>query len=175
MIIALSYPCNSLNITVNYRDLKIDRPYHFAASGIVVFLLLGLAQQGFSQQSDTTRTTEEIELEVQPFPQPYHSERSTDNFLLPSSGIYGVPEPTEYYTPPFMGQKHLDAAVEAYRKRLEEGLGNSLLFQFISKIAPFVNNQFEFGVYRIYDLPIVERDHPLLDPQVTNENEQESQ
>lgn len=172
MIITLSNTCNSFNITINHREVKTDRSYHFVALGIVVFLLLGLTQRGWSQQSDTTQTTEEIELEEQPFPQPYHSERSTNNFLLPSSGTYGVPEPTEYYTPPFMGQKHLDAAVEAYRKRLKEGLGNSLLFQFISKIAPFVNNQFEFGVYRIYDLPIVERDHPLLYPQVENKLEQ---
>ena len=142
--------------------------YHLLLSGLIILLLLGTVQLGMAQQTDTTQTEKELKQEDL-FPQPYHSERSTDKYLLPSSGTYGVPEPTEYYTPPFKGQEYLDYAVEAYREELENSVANTPLFQFISKIAPFVNNRFEFGVYRIYDLPIVERDHPLLYPQVNNE------
>lgn len=147
--------------------------YHVIIVGITALLVVALTGPGYAQQTDTTQTTKEMDLRQRQIPQPYHSERSTNNFLLPSSGTYGVPEPTEYYTPPFMGQKSLDAAVEAYRKRLKEGMGNTLLFQFISKIAPFVNNQFEFGVYRIYDLPVVDRDHPLRYPQIDKSNEEQ--
>jgi len=133
----------------------------------MVLFIFGTVQLGYAQQTDTSRIEKELRLERN-FPQPYHSERSANNFLLPSSGTYGVPEPTEYYTPPFKGQEYLDYAVEAYRKELEDSIGNTLLFRFISKIAPFVNNRFEFGVYKIYDLPIVERDHPLLYPQLND-------
>ena len=153
------------------QRVREKRAYHFIIIFFAAILLTFLPGLSRAQQTDTSRTVKEMDLKERTVQQPYHSERSTNNFVLPSSGTYGVPEPTEYYTPPFTGQENLDKAVEAYRKRLEEGLGNSLLFQFISKIAPFVNNQFEFGVYRIYDLPIVERDHPLLYPQLDNEEE----
>lgn len=84
--------------------------------------------------------------------------------LMPKTGLYAIPEPKEYYVHPFMAQKHLEMALADYYEDLEEK--PSLLFRFINAIAPFINNQFEFAVYRIYDLPIVERDQPMLDPQL---------
>lgn len=144
--------------------------YQSFISGLVLILLLGIINLSTAQQTDTSRTTQRT-LEQKEVPQPYHSERSTNNFLLPSSGTYNVPEPTEYYTPPFEGQKYLDYAVEAYLKELEEGLASTSLFQFFKTIAPFIYNKFEFAVYRIYDLPIIERDHPLLDPQLDEKEE----
>lgn len=139
---------------------------------LLIPILIGIALPLAAQQTDTTRTEKELKEEQKTFSQPYHSERSTNNFLLSSSGIYGVPEPTEYYTPPFTGQKSLDYAVEVYREGLKNNIANTPLFQFISRIAPFVTNRFEFGIYRIYDLPIVDRDHPLLYPQVGNEEQE---
>ena len=129
---------------------------------------------GLAQQSDTSQT-QKRKLEERRVQQPYHSERSANSFLLEESGTYGVPEPKEYYRPPFNGQESLDRAVEAYRKELEDSIANSPLFQLLGKVAPFITNQFEFGFYRIYDLPIVERDHPALYPQTDTEKTENSQ
>lgn len=150
------------------------RAYYFCAALFAVGVLILLPGRGVAQQADTSATVKEIELRQQ-FRQSYHSERKADNFVLPSSGVYSVPEPKQYYKPPFTGQKSLDAAVEAYRKELKEGLGNSVIFRFLETIAPFINNQFEFGVYQIYDLPIVERDHPLRYPQLNNGKQEDQQ
>ena len=161
---------NILPYLRSVRSIELVRKnaarYLFVA--LLIILFSGGLQQVTAQQSDTTQT-EKVELDQREQLLPYHSERSTNSFLLPESGTYNVPEPTEYYQPPFMGQKRLDEAVAAYRKELENSIANTPLFQFISTIAPFVNNQFEFGVYRIYDLPIVERDNPLLAPQIKEE------
>lgn len=154
----------------NQKNIRVSekRAYHFFPALFVVAVIFFSPRPAQAQQTDTTGTTEELKLRQRQIQQPYHSERSTNNFLLPSSGTYGVPEPTEYYKPPFMGQESLDAAVEAYRKELKEGLGNSVILRFLKTIAPYINNQFEFGVYQIYDLPIVERDHPLRYPQLNS-------
>ncbi len=73
-----------------------------------------------------------------------------------------MPEETQYYTPPFKGQYYLDLAVEAYRQEQRDKLGLNWLFGFLNAIAPYVNNQFQFGVYRINDLPVVARDNPMF-------------
>lgn len=84
------------------------------------------------------------------------------SYSLPQSGVFEMPEETQYYTPPFKGQYYLDLAVAAYREEQKDKLGLNWLFRFLGAIAPYVNNQFEFGVYRINDMPIVERDNPLF-------------
>lgn len=138
---------------------------------LVLLLLGGLLLPASAQQSDTTDTTRRVDFKQREIPQAYHSERSTDKFLLPESGTYAVPEPTEYYKPPFTGQESLDQAVAAYREELENSIANTPLFRFINKIAPFVNNTFEFGVYRMYDIPIIDRDHPMLYPSTAGEQQ----
>ena len=133
--------------------------------------MLGVLQTISAQQTDTSQTREELELQEKKVSQPYHSERSSGNYILSKSGTYGVPEPTEYYTPPFKGQESLDKAVEAYHEELDNSVANTAFFQLLGKIAPFIMNRFEFGFYQIYDMPIVERDHPLRDPQVDRQKE----
>lgn len=73
-----------------------------------------------------------------------------------------MPEMTRYYVPDFKGQYYLDLAVEAYREEQRDKLGLNWLFKFLNAISPYVNNRFEFGVYRINDMPVVERDNPLF-------------
>ncbi len=126
-------------------------------------LFVLLIKPGQAQQSDTTIVTKELE-QKEEFFQPYHSERSVGNMYMAETGTFGIPEPKQYYTPPFMGQKYLEWALADYYEELKEE--KSLLYRFINAVAPFIDNQFEFAVYRIYDLPIVERDQPMLDPQL---------
>jgi hypothetical protein len=149
----------------------IDKKAHTFSAGLILILLFGIADFAFAQQTDTSRTESERELKTRTVPQPFHKERSTNNFLLPESGTYDVPDPTEYYTPPFEGQEYLDIAIAAYRQELEDSIGNTPFFKFLGKIAPFINTQFEFGVYRINDLPIIERDNPYLYPSTAKEQE----
>ena len=143
--------------------------YYFFGISLTALVFLLSLQPARGQQSDTAQTTKE--LEEQRILQPYQFERSTTTHIrMPSSGTYGVPEPKEYYQHPFLGQKYLDIAMAAYRESLKEGKGG-LLLRFLNKIAPFINNQFQFGVYRIYDFPIIERGHPLLEPQMNSKTE----
>lgn len=130
-------------------------------------LLLAVTKLGYTQQTDTTEVTKHLQQE-ETFLQP-HNERKVGNMFMPKTGQFNVPEPKQYYTPPFKGQKYLEIALEAYYKKWEGG--KSLLYQFINTVAPFIDNQFEFAVYQIYDLPIVERDQPMLDPQLPERQE----
>lgn len=87
-------------------------------------------------------------------------------------GSYQVPEETEYYQPPFKGQEYLDMAVEAYQEELEKQIGPDWLSRFMRAVSPFINNQFEFGFYQIYDLPVVERDNPLFQSYTDDEEKE---
>jgi hypothetical protein len=140
---------------------------------VTCFLLFCLVLPGQAQERDTTKT--EIRIRQLPRPAPLHlhghSERSFNNLALPSTGIYGKPDETKYYQPPFKGQYYLDLAVEAYREEIKDDLGLNWLFRFIKMMAPYVNNRFEFGVYKIEDLPIVDRDNPLTKPQNVDERD----
>lgn len=78
-------------------------------------------------------------------------------------GSYKVPEESVPYVPPFKGQEYLDMAVEAYRRQLENDIGPNWLWKFLDTISPYIHNEFEFGVYQIYDQPVVDRDNPLFE------------
>ncbi len=133
---------------------------------ILSFLLLGItAATTKAQQADSTdspRRTFFFKSEQDRYRFNLHSERSFQSYSFPESGIYAVPEQTQYYVPEFKGQYYLDLAVEAYREEQRDKLGLNWLFQFMNYISPFVNNRFEFGVYQIYDMPIVGRENPLF-------------
>lgn len=140
------------------------RTHHFFAVGLVLIACSACVQPVFGQQSDTSRVTKELE-EQEPFFQSYHSERSVGNLYMPKTGTFNVPEPKQYYTPPFMGQKYLEIALAHYYKKLKEEEGGPL-YRILKIIAPYINNGFEFFVYQIYDMPIVDRDQPMLEPQL---------
>ena len=140
---------------------------------VVVLLWLGAAHAGVAQQTDTAQPSRE--LQEQRELQPYHSERTTTTHIrTPSSGTYGVPEPKQHYRHPFMGQKYLNVAVKAYQEQLKEDQGGALL-RFLDKIAPFILNKFQFGVYRIYDMPIIERGKPLQEPQMDSKTQRQKE
>lgn len=122
-----------------------------------------------AQEVDTTRQEIKPEQEEQKLNMQSKFDRSMSGGIMSEMGSYEVPSETEYYTPPFKGQEYLDMAVEAYRKELEKSIGPDWMWQFMKTISPYINNQFEFGVYQIYDLPIVERDNPLFQSDSNNE------
>lgn len=133
-------------------------------------LLLGIIPVvALAQEVDTTRQEIETEQDEQKLNMQSKFDRSMSGGVMNEMGSYEVPSETEYYTPPFKGQEYLDMAVEAYRKELERSIGPDWMWQFMKAVSPFINNQFEFGVYQIYDLPIVDRDNPLSQSDRNNE------
>lgn len=130
------------------------------AFSYILILLAFLPAAMLAQDRDTTRQELEIEQDRRDLNLQQYLDRSMSGGMMTEMGTYQVPEETQYYIPPFKGQEYLDMAVEAYRKELEQRIGPDWLSQFFRTISPFIHNEFEFGVYQIYDLPIVERDHP---------------
>ncbi len=137
-------------------------PNYIKFCGLALILLAIVPSLVSAQETDTTRQSVEMEEREKALELKYKINRPASEGMLTESGVHEVPEPTEYYTPPFKGQYYLDKAVEAYRKELKERMGPDWLYKFFRVISPFVNNRFEFGVYQIYDMPIVERDNPLF-------------
>ncbi len=130
---------------------------------LFLLLLLGMVPViTLAQETDTTRQEIEPEQKEQKLNMQSKFDRSMSGGIMSEMGSYEVPSETEYYTPPFKGQEYLDMAVEAYRKELERSIGPDWMWQFMKAVSPYINNQFEFGVYQIYDLPIVDRDNPLF-------------
>lgn len=115
-----------------------------------------------AQEVDTTKQELNLEPEPEQLLQQPQFDRLGSGGLMTEMGSYQVPEETQYYQPPFKGQEYLDMAVEAYRKELEKRIGNNWFWQLLDTISPYVYNQFEFGVYQIYDQPVVDRDNPLF-------------
>lgn len=136
--------------------MKTLSTYFFTFLG---FFLLGLQAQLFAQQADTTRQNREINPKPESFTERAHSERQMGEFMLPESGVFSYPDRIEPYQEPFMGQHYLDLAFEALREEQKNRLGKTWM-KILRTIAPFVNMQFQFGVYEIEDLPIVDRDNP---------------
>lgn len=138
-----------------------------------MFLILSLCSQSvFAQQADSTKRTFFLRPESKSLNYSPHSERSIGSYSLPQSGVFEMPEETQYYIPAFKGQYYLDLAVEAYREEQKDKLGLNWLFKFLNAISPYVNNRFEFGVYRINDMPVVERENPLFKSHNSSEKRQ---
>lgn len=130
--------------------------------GAILALAVFLPALALAQETDTTRQSVELEKRKQALKLKYQLDRAASEGMLTESGVHAVPEPTTYYSPPFKGQEYLDKAVEAYRRELEERMGPDWLYNFFRAVSPFVNNKFEFGVYQMYDLPVVDRENPLF-------------
>lgn len=125
-------------------------------------IFLSATQLSFAQEADSTKRTFFLRPETKSLKYQPHSERAIGSYSLPESGVFDMPEETQYYVFPFKGQYYLDLAVEAYREEQRDKLGLNWLFRFMNAISPYVNNQFQFGVYRINDMPIIARDNPLF-------------
>ena len=124
---------------------------------LFLFPLLAVAQE-----ADSTKKELDFEQRKRPVNLERNLDREIGGGVMNEMGSYQVPEETEYYTPPFKGQEYLDMAVEAYRKELEDRIGGDWFWKFLDTIRPYIHNGFEFGVYQIYDQPVVERGNPLF-------------
>lgn len=170
--VILATPWNTIDLK-NYLS-KITTPHISSLLFLVgiAFVLLPVAVM--AQERDTTR--QELDLEQQEqspnMLQPEQFDRPASGGIMNEMGSYQVPEETEYYQPPFKGQEYLDMAVEAYQEELEKQIGPDWLSRFMRAVSPFINNQFEFGFYQIYDLPVVERDNPLFQSYTDDEEKE---
>lgn len=147
----------------------LQNSYSIKFLELTIALLVMLPVLVSAQETDTTRQSRELDEREQALELKYKINRPASGGLLTESGVHEVPEPTVYYTPPFKGQEYLDKAVEAYRKELKERMGPDWLYKFFRIVKPFVNNQFEFGVYQINDLPVVDRENELFQSKNSDE------
>jgi hypothetical protein len=129
--------------------------------GIFFCLFFGISATSFAQETDTTQI--EIE-EEQEKPRTIELERNFDRPMSSGSmtdmGTYSMPSKTQYYHPPFEGQKSLDRAVEAYFQEMENKLGKNWYWQFLRAVSPYV--KLHLGVSEFNSLNIVDRDNPLF-------------
>lgn len=130
-----------------------------AFSFLFLFPLLTLAQENDSTRQEIRLDDERREIILRG-----QFDRSMSGGIMTEMGAYQVPTEKQYYVHPFKGQYYLDLAVEAYRKELENRIGDDWYWQFLKAISPYINNQFQFGFYNMYDIEFVDRDHPLLEP-----------
>lgn len=134
-------------------------------SGIAFSFLLLCPLLASAQENDSTRQEIGLDDERRQIILQGQFDRSMSGGIMTEMGAYQVPTEKQYYTPPFKGQYYLDIAVEAYRKELENQIGDNWYWQFLKAISPYINNQFQFGFYNMYDIEFVDRDHPLLEPE----------
>jgi hypothetical protein len=128
---------------------------------MVLLLALIVPASVFAQETDTTKQEIERETRERSLDLQRQLDRSMSGGMMTEMGTYSVPDDKQFYKPPFMGQKYLDQAVEAYRKEIRNKIGNGWYWDVLRAISPFINNKFEFGVYGIYDWDPIDRDNPL--------------
>lgn len=129
--------------------------------GLVLVLTLFAPTLVSAQETDTT--TQQIERDEQQrrIILDRQFDRSMSGGAMTEMGTYNVPDDKQFYKFPFKGQEYLDQAVEAYRENIKNQPGNGWYWDVLRAISPFINNEFEFGVYGIHDWDPVDRDNPL--------------
>lgn len=125
-----------------------------------------------AQETDTTKQEIDQEIRQRSINLNQRFDRSMSGGVMTEMGTYNVPDDKQFYKPPFKGQEYLDQAVEAYREEIKNQIGNGWYWNVLRAISPFINNQFEFGVYRIYDWEPIDRDNPLQKSYNSNEKRQ---
>lgn len=97
-------------------------------------------------------------------------DRSATGGILTEMGTYQVPSETQYYQRPFKGQEYLDMAVEAYRKEMEQQVGNNWYWQFLKTVSPYI--RLELGAFQTMQMQYVDRDNPLFESYKDDEKKQ---
>lgn len=124
--------------------------------GLILFFLLPSLVLG--QDQDTTRQELDFEkrrqLDIQ-----QQLDRSMSGGVMTEMGTYQIPSETQYYQHPFKGQEYLDMAVEAYRKEIENQVGDNWYWQFLKAVSPFI--RLELGAFQTMQLEYPDRDNPL--------------
>lgn len=133
---------------------KTDMYKYIAALVLLLWLFPSLI---WAQDTDTTRQELDFEQEQQNL---LLQERSLSGGVMTEMGTYQIPNETQYYKRPFKGQEYLDEAVEAYRREIENRMGESWYWQFLKTVSPFI--RLELGAFQTLEMQFVDRDNPLF-------------
>lgn len=133
-------------------------------------LLLGFSFTASAQETDTTSIEIEGDQESRSLDIERNIDRSMSGGSMTDMGTYSMPSKTQYYHAPFEGQESLDRAVEAYRKEMENKLGENWYWQFLKAASPYIRLQ--LGVSDFETFTPVGRDNPLFQSFQSNEKRQ---
>lgn len=136
---------------------KLHNPEMYKYIGTVVLFLWLLPNLAWGQDTDTTRQELDFEQEERDL---NLQNRSTSGGIMTEMGTYQMPSETQYYKRPFKGQEYLDMAVEAYRKEIENRMGEGWYWQFLKTVSPFI--RLELGAFQTLQMQYVDRDNPLF-------------
>lgn len=124
-----------------------------------------------AQETDTTKVNIEQDQESdRTINLNQQFERPATGGILTEMGTYQVPSETQYYQRPFKGQEYLDMAVEAYRKEMEQRVGDNWYWQFLKTVSPYI--RLELGAFQTMQMQYVDRDNPLFESYRANEKKQ---
>jgi hypothetical protein len=153
------------------RSLHIISFYHHKRVALLI-LLFALPCFALAQETDTTR--QKIDVEERPqqiLNLKQQADRSMTGGVMTNMGTYQIPTEGQYYHRPFKGQFYLDKAVEAYRKEIENRIGENWYWQFLRAVSPYV--RLELGAFQMeQQLQMVERDNPLFQSFQNDEKKQ---
>lgn len=128
--------------------------HYKTAFGILCCSLIALIPALTSAQE---RDTAEVELKDRELNLNRQMERPMSGGMMTDMGTYEVPSKAPPYQRPFMGQKHLDRAVEAYREQQGTINTDSWFWQFLRAVSPYV----QLGAFKEMELQYVDRNNPL--------------
>lgn len=124
---------------------------------VVILMLMLFPNLSWAQDTDTTRQELDFEQEQRNI---MLQDRSLSGGIMSEMGTYQVPNETQYYKHSFKGQEYLDEAVEAYRREIENRMGDSWYWQFLKTVSPFI--RLELGAFQTLEMQYVDRDNPLF-------------
>lgn len=124
-----------------------------------------------AQETDTAAVEIDDERETrQMFDLDRQFDRSVSGGSMTEMGTYTIPSETQYYHPPFEGQKALDRAVDAYLQEMEDRMGGNWYWQFLKTVSPYV--KLHLGVPEFNPMQYVDRDNPLFESYKSDEKRQ---
>lgn len=151
--------------------MRISRLIKISAGIAFVGLIWILPNMAQAQETDTSRVrlkTGEDSARTFQLDRPF--DRPISGGMMTNMGMYNVPSPTQYYRPPFKGQDYLDKAVEAYRKKLEDGMGDNWYWNFLRAVSPYIS--LELGAFQTMQMEYVDRQNPLFQSYQSKEKKQ---
>lgn len=131
-----------------------------------LFLCFLLPISAVAQETDTTRQ----QLDLDTGQRDIQLDRSMSGGMMSKMGTYNMPSEGQYYKRPFMGQKYLDQAVEAYRREIENQVGENWYWQFLKAVSPFI--RLELGAFQGPQMEFIDPDHPLFESYRDDEKKQ---
>ena len=136
----------------------------------ILFLSLLFPGLVVAQETDTTRQELDFDTTQQEVNLQQQYDRSMSGGMMSNMGTYNTPSEGQYYKRPFLGQKYLDQAVEAYRKEVENRMGGSWYWRFLKAVSPYIRLQ--LGAFQGSQMNFVDRNNPLFQSYKDDEKRQ---